>query len=239
MSLAKLPLRVATVLALRGRTWAGQAVFDSSIVPLEAKVKDTDGHPLLVVYTDDSRSDASGPEQRDLTGLPAAVDLVIHAAVAVGFQGTEAGETISVARTDAGFEAQLDVIEAQVVRALQRGEDPWCELWRAFARARGGVRTRRGASARKGTRFAAREIILPVSVVADPLGTGPEYPWSLAIDQFAAYPDTSDIAAVLQGFVAADDAPEWLRDYRTLGMDAATARSLAFAAADGEILTWI
>lgn len=236
MSLAKLPLRIATVLALRGRTWAGDAVFDSSIIPIDTRIETDGGHPLLVVYTDEAQSRARG--EMDLTGLRPVVDLVIHAAVAVGFEGSESGASVSVARSDAGFEAQLDVIEAQVTRVLMRGEDPWSELWRAFARQRDGIRTRRGASARKGMRFAAREIVLPVEVVPDPLGTGAEYPWAMAVESFGANPDTSDLAAVLATFMAGSDVPEWRRVYRTLGLDAATARSLAFAAADGEILTW-
>lgn len=236
MSFAKLPLRIATVLALRGKTWVGDAVFDSSILPLETRIADSGGLPFIVVYTDDSHADVSAG--CDLTGGVATVDLIIHAAVATEYRADAAGTVVMVARSDAGFEAQLDVIEAQITRALQRGDDGWCELWRAFATGRTSIRTRRGGVARKGARFAAREMVLTVNVVPDPAGTGDEYPWSLAIDRFAAEPDTADLAQVLRAFVAPDDAPEWRRIYRTLGLDAATARSLAFAATDGEILTW-
>lgn len=236
MSLAKLPLRIATVLALRGRTWVGGAVFDSSILPMEARISEGGGLPFVVVYTDDSHAELS--HGHDLTSAATTVDLVIHAAVATEYRSDDGGAVVTVARSDAGFEAQLDIIEAQIVLALQRGEGPWCELWRAFAPVRQSVRTRRGAVARKGARFAAREMVMTVETVPDPCGVGPEYPWSQAIDAFAAEPDTADLAQVLGTFVHADGAPEWLAIYRGLGMDAATARSFAFAAADGEILEW-
>lgn len=238
MSLAKLPLRIATVLALRGETWVGDAVFDSSITPMDDRVRDEKGLPFLVVYTDDAHAESR--LDRDLTGLQLSVDLIIHAALATDFRGTEAGTEVMVARSDAGFEAQLDVIEAQILRTLQRGTSDWCELWRAFAPRHGEVRSRRGASARKGARFAAREIVLPLETVADPSGEGPEFPWNIAADVFGAHADTIDLAEILRSFMNEGvGLPDWQRLYRTLGMDAATARSLSFAAADGDDFIWL
>mgnify|MGYP000975258572 CR=1 FL=1 len=233
MSLAKLPLRIATVLALRGRTWVADRVFDSTITPIETKIDADKGLPFIVVYTDASHgSDEIG---RDLTAFRPDVDLVFHVAVATEFRGTESGTEVVLARSDPGFEAQLDVIEAQIARALQRDPGDWADLWRAFVLHHGELRSRRGASARKGSRFAAREIVLPVQLAADPEGTGDEYPWGTAIERFAAETDLADLAVVLRSFC--DDGvalPDWAKLYRTLGFDAARARVLGFVTADGE-----
>ncbi len=233
MSLAKLPLRIATVLALRDLTWAGASVFDSTIVPIDTKVADEKGMLFLVVYTESSHG--SGHPGHDMTGFCPNVDIVIHAAVATSFSGTAAGTSVEIARSDAGFEAQLDIVEAQIVRVLQRDTGPWADLWRAFARDHGEVRTRRGASARKGQRFAAREIIIPVDAVPDPVGVAGDYPWNIAVERFAAEPDLTDLSAILAGFCSDGvGLPEWRSFAGASGLDVATARAFGFATADGE-----
>lgn len=235
MSLAKLPLRLAAVQALRDRTWAGPAVFNSVIAPLATKVEDAAGLPFLVVYTDDSTASGVTLSARDHTAFRPTVDLVIHAAVATEFAGIAGGGQIRLAASDAALEAQLDILEAQILAVLQRAADPWCDLFRAFVQDRGEMRSRRGASARKGLRFAAREIVLPIGSVADPSGAGPEYPWSIATEVFAADPETADLAAVIADLSTGTATfADWRRSFAATGFDRATARALGFTTDAGE-----
>lgn len=237
MGLAKLPLRIATVMALATDQRLPWRVFDSSISPIADTVTGASGSVILVVYTDGAHEPA-GARRDFLTGRPV-VELKIHAAVAAAMEVTAAGVVVTLAQSDAAFEAQLDLVEAAILRRLQRGSDPWCDLWRAFAQRHGDVHSRRGASSRRGLKFAARELIIEVETVPDPLGTGDEYPWNDAIALFEATDDVANVAPFLASFCTDQQSmPEWRLTYGALGMDAATARSFSFATSDGEDVTF-
>lgn len=235
MSLAKLPLRLASVMALRDKTWVGASVFDSTIAPIDQKLANENGIPILIVYTDDTHATGSGANLADLTAFMPTVDLTFHVAVATAIETNAAGGVVTIAHSDAGFEAQLDIVEAQIVRVLQKDPGPWGDLFRAFAIRTGERRSRRGASARKGLRFAAREIIIPVEAVPDPIGTPDEYPWNIAVDLFRATPALDDFAKILGDFCDWQPSdPEWRRDLGNLGFDRDRAQALGFVSADGE-----
>lgn len=233
MGLIKLPLRMATVRALTGATWAGDAVFDSAIVPLETKVADEKGVPLIVVYTDDARGEGLGANQRNPSNFLPDVSLTLHLAVATEISAKDG--TAILGRSDFAFEAALDILEAQVVNTLQKADGPWPELWRTMARRVGERFVRRGASARKGIRFAAREMSLPIESYPDPSGRGIEYPWGDVIDTFDTDPDLSPLAETLRAFCDFEAGrPAWRGDIATTGFDRGTGRALGFVTADGE-----
>lgn len=235
MSLIKLPLRVVTVKALTGLTYAGPAVFDSAIVPLEAKLADEQGVPLLVVYTDDSHAHAHNVNAHDMAGFHPRINLTVHAAVATQISTTASGQAVVIARADEGLEATLDIIEAQVLRVLQYGQGAWSNLWRTLALNVEDLHVRRGASARKGLRFAAREMVMSIKSHSDPLGEGLEYPWNDVIAAFQADQDLDGLAAVLSDFCTSQStAPQWQKDLNVMGLDKASASALGFATADGE-----
>lgn len=233
MGLIKLPLRIATVRALSGATWAGDAVFDSAIVPLETKVADEKGVPLIVVYTDDARGDGPSANQRNPSGFLPDVSLTLHLAVATEISADDG--SVILTRSDAAFEAALDILEAQVVNTLQKADGLWPELWRIMIRRVGERFVRRGASARKGVRFAARELSLPIESYQDPSGRGVEYPWGDVIETFGTDPDLAPLAETLRGFCEFEMVrPAWRSDLATTGLDRHTARALGFVTADGE-----
>jgi lambda repressor-like predicted transcriptional regulator len=236
MSLAKLPLRVAAVMALRGATFAGDAVFDSAIAPLAESVVKQQGLPLIVVYSDDAVADpASRLTASDLVGFVPTVTLTFHAAIATTIEVTSSGQVVRLADSDAAFEALLDILEAQILAALQRRGGAWAELWRTFALRVGTLQSRRGASVRKGTRFAAREIVLDVESVADPSGHGGEYPWNTALAALAADEATEEIATLLGGIVDAEvGEPDWAAMLNNTGLAYTRAKALGFVTAAGE-----
>lgn len=237
MSLIKLPLRLVSVRALRDLTYAGDAVFDSAIVPLETKVADAKGVPLIVVYTDDAHASPEGWASHDLAGFRPTVSLKFHAAVATEIKSSS-GEVV-VARSDEGFEATLDIMEAQILRVLQKGQGPWSELWRSLVIRADERHVRRGASALNGLHFAAREIEVPIESHPDPLGEGLEWPWNAVIDAFAADAELDGLATILLDFCTAEvAAPQWQRDLGNLGADRATALALGFVTAAGEELVF-
>ncbi len=238
MNLIKLPLRIATVKALDGATYAGDKVFDSVIAPIDAKSQENRGVPLIVVYTDDAHGLSSTMNgSHDLTGIAPRVHLVLHLIMAKELSTSAGGQRVVIAASDSGLEASLDIMGAQVLRALQHGQSPWADLWRTLVRKIDDIHVRRGASARKGLRFAAREIVLPIETFADPLGTGLEWPWNDVVTVFGADEETSDLALILGDFCTdLTSRPDWAQDLAILGMGQKEALALSFVDQDGDII---
>ena len=162
MSLVSLILRLATVKALQGATFAGGRVYDSAISPLDTHVL-TEKSPVLVVYTEEETTDLKGTSF--LNGARE-LSLVIQCIVAGVPEGQ--GEEIEIPPTDEGLEALLDFIRYDVLKALQYAQSPWATLWRQMVFGVKSLKTRRGASSDHSTRFAAHELIFTLDTLADP-----------------------------------------------------------------------
>jgi len=240
VSLIKLPLRIAAQKALLGRTYSGPFVFDSVITPLETQVNETKGNSFIAVYTDDAHLNSVAFNVRDLIGFQPRVSLTFHLGIAKGLTTISANKAIELSQSDASLEMILDIQEAQILRVLQTDQNPWSNLFRALALRFSDVHIRRGASSRKGLRFAAREIVLPIEGHPDPLGTGNEYPWNTVIDVFKHDPDLDEVAAMLEDFCTTDQMkPAWRKDFTCTGFDQATARALGLVTHEGDEILWI
>jgi hypothetical protein len=163
MSLVGLALRIVTAKALAGKTFAGERVYDSQIAPLDAL--ENGAAPLIVIYTDDEEDAISGG---DLFAPDRSLALMIHTAVATQVAAKAGSLSVEIPHTDEGLEATLDLMRFDIIAALQSGEDVWCDLWRRLVVNKKTMSVRRGASARKGLRFAARELVLIVDTVGEP-----------------------------------------------------------------------
>jgi hypothetical protein len=184
MNLSMDSLRIITVRALLGRTWAGVRVFDSPANPANLRFEE-ERAPFLAVYVDDGDqgSEDGGEVAAFSLDLPA-VWLIIECAVAISVaidpstrepvQYDEEGnaydstgnpvsepQTITTLQeTDAASEIQIGLLAQQAVSALQATDNPWAELWRIHTAA--GIRkveVRRGGNGMPGTegvRFASR-----------------------------------------------------------------------------------
>jgi len=201
MSLSRLALRIVTVAALRGRTWAGDAVRDSAIPPIDVAARD-ERRPFLSVYTDDGET---SPRNGDLlSGLPS-FSLVIESAVTAQMQ--PGGDWV-IPATDAGMESTLDLLDRQIRRALMDPTDPWSRLWRALVTEVLTVRTVRGASTDQGLRFAGRQIELQVRALADPRpGGAASGIWAELLARLEATPETAPLAAVLRAEIEDETPP--------------------------------
>lgn len=135
MSLSRLALRLAAVEALcpaasltsgRFPTLAGNRVFDSRMDAFEALAEDEQGHPVIFVYTEQSRAVPYGGGK--LGSKEHFVDLVIEAGIAVAStiivkapDGTETPQgDIDFPVSDRQTEAVLDVHEALIRRVFDK-----------------------------------------------------------------------------------------------------------------------
>lgn len=235
MSLAALAIRACTFLALYKRTLAEDRVYDSALSALDELIKEGP-KPFLTVAIDEC---AGKPEGHNLLASTDRLLLVIETAIASPARVTVEGEpTVMMVNpaTDRGFEWSLDVITHQVITALT--SDPtWGDLWRRFVLSIGEVRRLRGGDG-KGTRFAARQLILEVHPVSDPdIGQTIE-PDSLWGDFLAALRGLDPADAEVAEYIALADMVEtvidtpalvdWKSAAARLGVSYETAEGLGF-----------
>jgi hypothetical protein len=98
VSLAVAAIKIVALRSLKGRTSAGQAVFDSAVEP---DVLRDHGAPVVVIYCDAGMRDVQG---RDLFGAKQIIDLAFDMFVAQAVT-VDAGETeIRIPASDEGNE---------------------------------------------------------------------------------------------------------------------------------------
>jgi hypothetical protein len=172
MILAQDVLRWLTVKALRGRTWAGERVFDSPSAPADLRME-TERATFISVYTDDTDVVMDG---QSLSGGDASVYLLLEVAVADTTQDTPGEQSpvhVALAQTDEGLEATIGFLAAQTAQALLEANNPWAELWRTLTTpGRESCTVRRGGPGQAATpsvRFASRILRYKLKVLSDPV----------------------------------------------------------------------
>lgn len=196
MSLPRLAVRVASVAALRGRTLAGDAVHDSAIQTVDVLAAGA-RHPFVVVYTDDGEAQ---PSQADPASGQASFSLIIEFAVAALRRPEEGGDPeLLIPPADAALEVDLDRMERQILVALRDPANAWGVLWRRFVTEITVRRSRRGASAERGLRFAARQIEMQVRSLAEPpFGAPAAGVWTDFLAALAADPSTAPLEPLVR-----------------------------------------
>lgn len=211
MSLTALAVRLATVRALRGRTLAGERVYDSKISPVHI-VALAESKPTIVVTTDDDDNDITGKE---LGAGDHSLELVIEFALTEKVTLPDkdgGGEILTIPATDAGLEATLDIIGWQVGKALALDGGPWGDLWRMLVPSVKRITTRRGADDEGGARYAARQLVLILDHIAEPTPhvlSIQSSAWARVLAAMQDDPDTAALAKIIEGQVASGDYLPW------------------------------
>jgi hypothetical protein len=222
MSLTRLAMRVAAARALAGRTLAGARVYDSAVDPIDQAIADQ-RQPLIVLTTDEHELEVTG---RDLTSGTHRCELVIEVAIAsrveIPASDGDGGQiTIAIPHTDEGMELTLDILEHQVVRALNRDDNPWSRVWMMLVPRITRSLSRRGASAENGVRFAARQLVLSCDLIDTPIAgadVAPGTAWGQLLGLMEADPALAGIASVLIAEIEGDLVAEWRRAAEALGV---------------------
>lgn len=219
-------LRLVTVRALMGRTWAKDRVFDSPATAADLKIPAERAAPFIGVYTDDADIDL---DWQSLHNPDAKVYLLIECAAAdrMTIPGQPSGAnpseppvpqtTISLAQTDQGLELIVGMLARQVTQALLATDNIWAELWRLFTTpGRSRVEVRRGGPGQderqSAIRYASRIMRFQLSIIADPVyGEGiPEGFWTRFFEVAREDDELGDVAPLLwDHFVTEPGLPSW------------------------------
>lgn len=182
--LNRLALRICTVEALRGRTYAGANVFDSRQATIDEIAFEVDAAPkpmpTISVYTDDghfrpgdrSLFNVSGDHRHNVGFQRLVIEIVLtqrmvvtddSGAVMRNPDGSVLTELI-VLDTDPTIEFYLDIIERQVSNCLMVAGNAWSEMWKGFVLDIGDHESKRGQGARDAMRFSGRQKTIHVKM---------------------------------------------------------------------------
>lgn len=236
MSLARFVLRTLVRKALIGRTLAGDEVRDSDLTDMEQMIKDTPV-PVIVIYTDDQIRSFDGA--KDLFSAKGHVLLVIQLSISGPTTATINGEqqvSFGFLETSEGLEMQIDFMERQIIVALTDPANPWSQLFVDFVTGFHKSQSLRGASAREGARYAARQISLETETRFDPVpGRAASGFWARLIAAITADPDPdfAAIAPVLKAMIEGPAESDLSYIMRDLAITAQTAEDIGEAPIDG------
>jgi hypothetical protein len=180
MSLCRIAIRRACVLALKGRTLAGDNVLDSEIGAVDT---DKEGNlsvsgegRFIAVYTDQAQGGSGMPGALYENGdLLVRIEFGITERMVVEEEDPDnPGEMIrsvvsGIPFTSAAAETYLDLVGRQVISALSHPENEAADVFRGLFQS--GVRIdRRRESDDKGQAVAAQQIALTGTLLPDPIG---------------------------------------------------------------------
>lgn len=234
MSLAVAAIKIVAVRSLKGKTSAGDAVFDSAVEPFDA-LRDH-GAPVVVVYCDTGKRDVQG---RDLFGAKQIIDLSLDMFVAKAVT-VDAGETeIQIPASDEGNELYLRSLAYEVEKVLLADPSPWPDLFRRLwfrASTQDFCEWDRGAIADKGRRQALLRAIYRVEPIADPTpGAEPEGVWADLLAAMEADFELVDIARYWRALIAGTIVPSWRQAQVALGLTDAGIRGIGPAPMSGTL----
>lgn len=213
MSVVRQLLQVAAVQAMRGRTLAQAAIFDSRIGPLPDILEGTE-RPILVVSIEESEQPEDGGNDAGFFGRNIRFTMLVQAAVASAISVDIDGEetiTVGIGETDAGYEATLNVLERQWRMALSDPGEAWAELFRDLVLNVGVIRDARGINPKSGHRHASRFTEVVLTTVPEP-APGEETPEAVGrgIAMLEAHADYAQLGALLRSLLTAGtDATDW------------------------------
>ena len=201
MSIIRAALRLCAVQALRESTWAQNRVMNSHNQPLLEMLeieKPKDGVPFIVVFTDDDAFEPNSIEH-GIYSASRALQLVLEIGVASGVVGTKGSTRVQLEHTDASMEMTLDAVQAQALAAIHGDpRNEWGELCRDMIMRILRVTSMR-AGGSKGVKWAARQVVITLDTLADPIPGAGNYAADHPVRRFIELAKVQQPAGTYQG----------------------------------------
>ncbi len=215
MSIVRQLIQIAAVEAWRGRTLAGDDVFDSRVGALDKLLKGQ-VRPILIFSIEEAEQESGGQAEEGLLGRPARLTAMVQAGVASGREIRDGNNIViraAIGETDAAFEATLNILDRQWRQALHGYNNAWAVLFRELVINIGETKDTRGADPETGSKHACRFTQFHLDVIPDPL-PGDDLPSCIAtgLDLLEADGDAvyAQIASDWRALLAeGEDWPDW------------------------------
>jgi hypothetical protein len=226
MSLPALAIRLATVFALRGQTWAGASVLDQPVNPIEGLTKTA--VPVIAVYSGDEVTKA---DSRDWLAGDRTLSLVVQIYLPPDL-AVPNGPRIDALRD--GGELALNLIWRQVESTLLRSGSPWAALWRNLVFMVHDVSSRPYLiEIDKGPRLVARETIFSLDTIAAPGFSAPADVWADLLTLMQSTSELQPLATLVDAAIRGGaELPTWSATVAQLGLRDGGARGIGLAPVD-------
>ena len=235
MSIIRTVVRLATVAALRERTWAQSRVYDSNNTPLLDALLGQGSQPYITVFTeDDVRSGISG---KDIQASPRSLALVMEIGIALASSGLAPEDVeISIPPTDEGMELTMDIVESQALGVIfGEPSSVWGEILRRIFGTISRVSSARGGAAERGARWAARQLVITSEhILSDPVG-GTVLPANHPVRTFvtagraSSDPNMVGAANIVNDLINDTPVIDWLQAQAWLGLNRGAAQGMGIA----------
>lgn len=183
MSLTRIALRIAAVEALKGKTLVGDNVLDSPNgaldVQADGSLRTDEEKPFISVYTDQSKVENVGGRTLTENGL---ADIVFEMGISAAMTeldpetGLSTLVGINVPASDSTKEFFLDIVQRQLVDALNDPDDPWAEIYRGLHYRVRKIEYVGARNADDGQRLAGHQMRITVELADDPVKGEPMAP---------------------------------------------------------------
>jgi hypothetical protein len=231
MSLARMALRISTVIALRDATMAQERVRDSALSQLDAEAVD-DLAPVITVSTEATERKRGAQMQQ--TSL--VLELALTAKLRTDAETDQETDQIVIgfAETDGELDLMLDLFERETLDALARPDSAAADLFRALC---GGEAVNSPGSdyssircvGAAGQRLAVRQILLTADTLLDPVRGEPCDWLERFLDLIEGDPEYGAIHPLLSAFLAGSGLGAAFREQARLFLDAAGAKALGLS----------
>ncbi len=232
MSLTALAMRICAVRALQiANTLVGTNVLDSQISAIDqtadGALRSDQKRPFIAVYTDSAKHEDDGATGLRGNGM---VEFAFNCGVAMTMAVTdkENGQALieGLPATDAHFEAILDVLACQIVRALSDRDNPWAQVFMDMGCFRSKVQVK-SSSAAENTRLACGQLRITMDVFADPQ-PGQSFAADSHWSRFLALMSAEQVSqlAMFESMLAGEIDPNYPDFEALLGLSNQTANAL-------------
>ncbi len=217
MAIPELALRVATVMALRGRTLVGANVFDEPFDPIHDALDggaEGGGQPVIAVFTSLTVAKVMG---NDYLAAERDIELTIQTYLP---DNVVLPGGLKVDTRNSGAKLIMDLIERQVERVLLIDQTPWARMRQQLQFCLHEVKSASFiVETQSDLRVAARETVFKIDTIAAPnFGTPLGSPWDEFIVLLQADAHLAPLAAVISAEITGPDAaPDWQIAQAALG----------------------
>jgi hypothetical protein len=234
--IASLALRMAFVNLIRGATAAGQRVIDAPVDPI-GLLLDPDSPtdtPLIAVFVQEA---SSSPKGMDFTGTERTLDVILFTYLPPTTTKVEDGYIFE--SRDAGGAAALDIISAQIDRALRFGSAVWRDVLHNIAYSIEKTMVRHVlVEIENGVRIPTVEHLITMKVCSEPsfgrpLTHADNGVWLSLDTAMRSSPDTLPFANLVKALIEGPTGmPDWRYIQGVLGTTYADIRGLGMAPQD-------
>lgn len=228
MSLVSFGLRLVASRLLRGRTWAGDRIYNSPIDPVaqwQAEADQGEQSACIALYSGKRVASVVGKATQ---GTGAVVELTFAVFLPPAITVADGEDSLTLETSNTGGAVVIDFIERQIEAVFRFGPQPWRDIWDIFVVSILEVRSRPLLyEIDKSVQIPCVEVTWELKVIPDPdFGVTMLRGWQMLYEAMLADEDYAPLAPLLLSTISAPpELAEWRRVQAALGMSAPAVHS--------------